>query len=330
MAQPEAKQVKKSFFQKLRELGKKQTVPVKETAALAEQKKFYEHALTQEVKTPVTPPTPQKVLTNTEPAVETLESQKVANHLTPPPTPPSSKLPVPPPLPEKKANKKPGSFFSHWFSRNKTQKLAEEREKELAWQERNRVEQRFWQPAQAVKPNLIKNQEVVFFNWHENVLILSLSLVMCCLAIGFIYVGLLIWQKDRVQDTQLALQNSKIIDQQIALGEQAAVEIKSFTIKLNAVSSLLDNHVYWTNFLKFLEDNTLKDVYLESFTGDISGEYTVPAVGKSLEAIALQLEVMKAYPKIKSLTADTGETNPDDETVKFNLGMSIDPTVFIK
>lgn len=216
------------------------------------------------------------------------------------------------------------------FSRNVKHKLAKEKEKELAWQERTQVEKRFWQPANAVKPNLIKNQEVVFFNWHENFLVLGLSLMMCCLTIGLLYVGLLIWQKERLDTTQVALQNSKVIDQQIALGEQEAVEIKVFTQKLNLVSSLLDNHVYWSNFLKFLEDNTLKDIYFGSFSGDLSGDYTLPAYAKNLEAISLQLEVMKVYPKIKSLTPDTGEKTADGKALEFNLGMSIDPTIFIK
>lgn len=222
------------------------------------------------------------------------------------------------------------SLLDRLFSRNVKRKLVKEKEKELAWQERTQVEKRFWQPANAIKPNLIKNQEVVFFNWHENFLVLGLSLMMCCLTVGLLYVGLLIWQKERLDTTQVALQNSKVIDQQIALGEQEATEIKVFTQKLNLVSSLLDNHVYWSNFLKFLEDNTLKDVYFSSFSGDLSGNYTLPAYAKNLEAISLQLEVMKVYPKIKSLTPDTGEKTADGKALEFNLGMSIDPTIFVK
>lgn len=229
-----------------------------------------------------------------------------------------------------KEEKKTTGFLKGWFSKNLAHKLAKEKEVELAWQERNQVEKRFWQPANVVKPNLIKNQEITFFNWHENLLILGLSLAMCCLLIGLLYVGLLIWQKERIDTTRVALENTKVIDDQIEIGEREAVEIKDFTYKLNLAGNLLDNHIYWTNFFKFLEDNTLLDFYFENFSGDLSGEYALPAVAKNLDTVYLQLEVMKAYPKIKSLTSDTGETSGDGGPVKLYLGMSIDPTIFTK
>lgn len=226
--------------------------------------------------------------------------------------------------------KKSFNFFHRFFKKNLSQVLAAEREKELAWHERTRIEKKFWQPSNAIKPNLIKNQEVLFFNWHENLLVLGLSLMMCCLAIGLLYVGLLIWQKERLDTSRTALENSKVIDKQIQIGEQAAKEIKVFTTKLNLVNDLLNNHIYWTNFLAFLESKTLEDVYYEKFSGDLSGEYTIPGVARNLQAITLQLEVMKTYNKVKSLTPDTGQSSADGKSLLFNLGMSIDPTIFIK
>lgn len=335
-----------------------------EKEALTEQKKFYDSLLkttTEEKSTvsqetshvlPVPPLPPTEPKKPGVPQIETLESEialakAAADNITPgeeikakeiaaeaskpivPPQKAMTSADIIPPSAGITPKPKAG-IFDRLFSRNVKHKLIKEKEKELAWQERTQVEKRFWQPANAIKPNLIKNQEVVFFNWHENFLVLGLSLMMCCLTIGLLYVGLLIWQKERLDTTQVALQNSKVIDEQIALGEKEAAEIKGFTQRLNVVSALLDNHVYWSNFLKFLEDNTLRDVYFESFTGDISGEYSLPGQARNLEAVSLQLEVMKVYPKIKSLTPDTGEETADGKTLQFNLGMSVDPTIFIK
>lgn len=241
-----------------------------------------------------------------------------------------SKIPVPvaPTLNQKKSFF--SNIFSHFFSKDLAAKLAEERKKEETWQERNSVEQRFWQPSNGIKPNLIKDQEIIFFNWHENILVLSLSLVMCCLAISLAYVGLLIWQKERVEASKTAFLNVSVIDSQIKKSEQEVAEIKDFNNKLGIVSGLLDNHIYWTNFLTLLEFTTLKDVYYEKFTGDITGQYSIPAVASSLEAISLQLDVMKKYNKVKSVAPDTGQTSPDGKLVQFNLGLTVDPTVFTK
>lgn len=350
--------------------GKENTVEVvldknkAENNGLVQQKKFYERLFSRSNQAPTIkpplPPTPPKPITP-QPVVPI--TPKPENQVTVPtpapgikiPSPlkpeaisaplklstddtlkkPALNVPVPNPhhptsSPAPKPVKKSFNIFQRFFSKNLSQVLAAEREKELAWHERNQIERKFWQPSSAIKPNLIKNQEVLFFNWHENLLVLGLSLMMCCLAIGFLYVGLLIWQKERLDTSRTALENSKVIDKQIDIGEQAAQEIKVFTTKLNLVNDLLNNHVYWTNFLAFLENKTLEDVYYEKFSGDLSGEYTIPGVARNLQAITLQLEVMKTHDKVKSLTPDTGQASADGKSLLFNLGMSIDPTLFLK
>ncbi len=290
----------------------------------------------------VTVPTPSPAPQVVEPILQPPVPLTIANaptltpkhaHVSPPTVvhPPTNKkhpLPPVPPAISKKAFSL--GFFSNLFTKNLVAKLAEERKREEAWQERNSVEQRFWQPANGFNPNLIKDQEIVFFNWHENILVLSLSLVMCCLAISLTYVGLLIWQKERIEATKTAFGNVTVIDNQIIKSEQEVDEVKKFNTKLRMVSSLLDNHVYWTNFLTLLEFTTLKDVYYERFSGDVSGEYTIPAVASSLEAISLQLDVMKKYDKVQSVSPDTGQTSADGRSVQFNLGLTVDPTVFTK
>ena len=287
---------------------------------------------------PTPPPAPQVV----EPVLQPPVPLTIANaptptsnhaHVTPAtvvhaPTNKKHPLPPVPPVVSKKAFSL--GFFSNLFSKNLVAKLAEERKREEAWQERNSVEQRFWQPANGFNPNLIKDQEIVFFNWHENILVLSLSLVMCCLAISLTYVGLLIWQKERIEATKSAFVNVTVIDNQIIKSEQEVDEVKKFNTKLRMVSSLLDNHIHWTNFLTLLEFTTLKDVYYQRFSGDVSGEYTIPAVASSLEAISLQLDVMKKYDKVQSVSPDTGQTSADGRSVQFNLGLTVDPTVFTK
>ena len=265
---------------------------------------------------PIVPPPP---ISTPPPSLDDLMSRSSEPSLVP--APPKQKPPH--------SFKQPRFHFS-FFSRSLQHKLAEEREKELAWQSRNAVEKRFWQPYNGLKPNLIKDQGTVFFNWQEHLLILTLSLVMCCLAIGLVYVGLLVWQKERLDNNRAMVLNESVIDTEIAKSEQEIKDISLFNDKLSLVSALLDNHAYWTNFLSFLEDNTLKDVYYEKFSGNLGGEYTIPSRARSLEAISLQLEVLKANKKVKSVSYDTSQAKSNGSDVRFNLGMSIDPSLFTK
>lgn len=245
------------------------------------------------------------------------------------PLPPAPVAPVPAAMPPKKSSFQPSRLLSGWSRTSLAKKLAKEREEEKAWQERNEVEKRFWQPYAGVKPNLIKNQATVFFNWHEHFLVLILSVIISCLAISLVYVSLLVWQKERLQNNQSVVLNTRVLEAEIDKNESDIKEVIAFNDKLGLVASLLDNHVYWTEMFAFLENNTLKDIYYESFKGDLSGSYAIPAVSRSLDAVSLQLEVLKTNRGIEA-TYDLKPSGDDRAKVLFNLGLSLDPTIFLK
>ncbi len=213
-------------------------------------------------------------------------------------------------------------------------KLAQEREAEEAVRHKKDVEERFWQPYNSVKANLIKDQGLVFFNWQQKLLTLFLSLLLCSLAISLVYVGLLIWQRERLNDNKTVLANYEAINAEVLKSEGDIKEIVDFNKKLEIVSLILNNHVYWTNFLAFLEDNTLKDVYYSSFSGDLSGSYSLPSFARNLDTISLQLEVMKSYKMMKTVQYNSSQSIPAVQDrpamIKFNLDISLDPRVFIK
>ncbi len=317
----------------------------KEHSALLKQRRFYEKLLhrNRPVQTLEIKPTP--VIQS--PKIEILkeESQKIQAPVI---------TPKPEAIVEKKIDKiekkedvaevpvlkkHHENFLAHFFKSfmkksSLAKKLAEERKQEEAVKHKNEVEERFWQPYNSVKANLIKDQGVLFFNWKQRLLTLGLALVLSSLAIGLVYVGLLIWQKERLRDNESTLANFGAINAEISKNEREIQEIVTFNRKLDVVSFILSNHVYWSNFFKFLEANTLKDVYFEKFTGDLSGQYMIPAVSRNLDAASSQLEVMKAYPLVRSVQYLAGQTvadaTGDGQRTKFNLEISVDPKIFIK
>ncbi len=338
----------------------------REKTALLQQRRFYENLLRRRPasslsSTPAPAPTavsapaekalvkekPESPFKRVEPVAETVAAP-VAETETPRPSEPVSQpapsalsstlskvfakaKPAETPQPLPPETKKPESSAGR---SRLAQKLAAEREKEEQSQQKTEVEERFWQPYGSVKTNLVKDQGVLFFNWRQRLLVLGLSLVLCCLALSLVYVGLLVWQKERLDASATTFANFDAINTEISKNEKDIQDIVSFNRKLELVSFVLANHVYWTNFMTFLEDNTLKDVYLENFGGELNGTYTVPAVAKNLDTVSLQLEVYKAYPKMRSVTyanAQTVDGAPGtDPITKFNLQMSLDPSVFMK
>ncbi len=254
--------------------------------------------------------------------------------------------------PEKKIEK-PSSFFSMFRYKTEvppaeaassvvapagrsrlTDTLRAEREAEEKTQERDEVEQRFWQPYGGIKTNLVKDQGVLFFNWRQRLLMLSLALILCTLAISLVYVGLLVWQKERLDANEATFANFDAINTEISKNEKDIEEIVLFNRKLELVSFVLSNHVYWTNFLGFLEDTTLKDVYLEGLEADLTGTYSVPAVARNLDTVSLQLELYKAYPKMRTVAYSNAQSVAGaagtEPVTRFTLQMTIDPSLFIQ
>jgi hypothetical protein len=343
-----------SFFSRLgkifkraslkRDIGRLEQERAKEKTAMLRQRRFYEKLLRRknaplepssaplEVKAEIKPEIKPEAKPEIKPEIKTEEvpETKVA---TPTQTETETKV-----EPKKRHaslwRRLQLSFRSSLSKSSLAAKLAEERKQEEAAQTKNEVEGRAWQAYNSVKANLVKDQGVLFFNWRQRSLTLALALVLCSLALGLVYVGLLIWQKERLSDNEATLANFEAINAEVAKNEKEIEEIIAFNRKLDVVSFILANHVHWTNYFDFLEANTLKSVYYQSFSGDISGNYSIPALAKDLDAISLQLEVMKAYNLMRSVqyssaSASAGGPN-EPSTVNFNLEMSLDPKIFLK
>ncbi len=224
-------------------------------------------------------------------------------------------------------------------------KLQAERVKHDSLHQREQIENRPWQSYNIVATNLIREQQSMFLNWQGKALLLALfvalSVLFCVLAYGL----LLILEKDKLNSNDYVFKNLDSIVTQIKREESYTQEILTFNDKLLAVDYLLKNHIYWTNFFKFLEDNTISDVYLESFSGDTAGKYTVPAVAKDFRSISLQLKVLQAaVDKVVSVDSGGAETanktavpaaggaatTSPDTKVKFNLNLNLNRSLFIK
>jgi hypothetical protein len=321
------------------ELPKKTEVPL----PIANPKELFKEPLTRSIPQPVAET--EKVIPE-KPAEhdKSFESMFAPKIKIPAPMPTSSDVVSvsSQPTPEKTEQPSPALGIASFFKKIRlamshgslAKKLASERQEEEAAKHKNEVEERFWQPYNGVKANLIKDQGVLFFNWQQRLLTLALALILCSLAIGLVYVGLLIWQKERLNDNQSTLANFEAINAEIAKNEKDLEEIVAFNRKLDVVSFILSNHVYWTNFFNFLENNTLKDVYFDNFSGDLTGKYTIAATARNLEAVSSQLEVMKAHALVRNIEYSSGQTIPATEDqpakTKFNLELSVDPKLFLK
>lgn len=192
-------------------------------------------------------------------------------------------------------------------------------------------------PKKEVKPrvletNLIQGELVTFFDWRAKVIVLVGAILMPIFIIGAVYYGLLFYQKSAQAKNLAQEKKFSELEKNIRREESDLSQILAFQAKLKIVSQIFEQHIYWTNFFKFLEDNTIKDVYFVNFDGDTGGNYVLEALAADYGSIAEQVKVFKSNKKITSVSVNGGElaqeNKSDKSLVKFTLNFSVSKNIF--
>jgi len=185
-----------------------------------------------------------------------------------------------------------------------------------------------------LETNLIKGEITVFFNWQKNAALLIISMILAALAVGAVY-GWLSWQgSQKEKEGQYFVNRFFELDKEIAKVEVEAKKVLVFKKKLSLVNSLLGQHIYWTDFFKFLEENTLADVYYSGFAGDNKGKYNLTANAKDFSIIQAQVERFLSSEYVSEASVDqagisTAERKEGDiGGIAFGLRLAIDPAIF--
>jgi hypothetical protein len=185
-----------------------------------------------------------------------------------------------------------------------------------------------------IETNLIKGELVTFFDWRSKIFVTLSAILLPLFVVVIFYYGLTFYQKSQQAKNLAQLQKFSELEQDIKKEESNLKEIIDFQAKLKIVSQIFSQHIYWTNFFKFLEDNTIKDVYFVNFEGDTSGNYAMDAVTTNYSSIAEQVNVFKKNAKISAVLAEGGEMIAGNEKnkslVKFILNFSIAKNIFIE
>ena len=183
-----------------------------------------------------------------------------------------------------------------------------------------------------IETNLIKGEAIAFFDWHKKIINLISAVLVPIFIVGAIYLGLIYYQKQAQAKIQVQSKKFDQLMQKISQEEVGLAEITAFQAKLKMVSQIFVKHIYWTNFFKFLEDNTLKNVYYSGFSGDTGGSYQFDATALKFSDISEQVNILKNNQKMVDVKTTGGEMTQasadSNAKVKFNLNFSILKRIF--
>jgi len=107
--------------------------------------------------------------------------------------------------------------------------------------------------------------------------------------------------------------------------------MKPFSIKLQNLLPLLENHIYWSNFFQILENYTMSNIYYVSL--NMSDVTSISLTGKSLSLrdLAEQLVVLQQDPLFVDVTLDNFNfvepELPNDPKIEFSLSYILSPEI---
>lgn len=190
--------------------------------------------------------------------------------------------------------------------------------------------------------NLVKDEIVVFFDWNKHLLVALLVFVFAGLFVFEVYAGLNHWEKRESAKSVIIEDETRVLKQEIINLTKQSQDALSFKDKSAAFSDILDNHIYWTRFLSWLESNTINTVKYSGFDGDLSGSYSLSATAPSYAEAAWQAKVFEDDPNVKSVRIDDvysevlvpgdGSTLNSLEagSVSFVISFEVNPDIFKK
>lgn len=194
--------------------------------------------------------------------------------------------------------------------------------------------------ANILEINLVKDQVSVFFDWYKNLAFLFVLVFLCFLFVIEIYLGLSWWQNYNQNANNYEYEDFNLTELSSELRQikEETNEALVFQDKLNKVAYLLNNHIYWTNFFDYLEDNTLEGVKYTQFSGNLSGEYSLdtiasnyPLIGKQSNKYLESENVSSAVVSSASLQEIKDEENDVvNSFVVFTTDLTINPEIFKK
>lgn len=180
--------------------------------------------------------------------------------------------------------------------------------------------------------NLIRDEVRISFDWKKNASFIFLSLFVVAIFIIEVYFGLDQWEQKELVAAQALEEQTAKVSGEVSEMKKTAAPALAYRSKAVAVSQLLDNHVYWTNFFSWLEKKTLSSVYYQGFEGENDGSYNLEAVASSYAEASWQAQALASDPfvlkaEIKEV-ATVSDSQGAPEGIGFTINLRVDPKIF--
>lgn len=185
-----------------------------------------------------------------------------------------------------------------------------------------------------IKTNLIDSDNVAtFIDWKSGFSFFLSYFLILVILVGGLLVYLSFLENEEEKNANLLEEDILRVRENILKEEKLVEEGLWLQEKVATAEYLLENHVYWTNFFDFIEQNTFETVYFDGFNGNLKTEFSFNATADNSYFNATeQVRLFKKNEHILSVDISdfNYKDNEDSPEVTFSMGLKVDPEILYK
>lgn len=118
--------------------------------------------------------------------------------------------------------------------------------------------------------------------------------VLALWSFSLVYAAMVGYQGYYIFRNEQAQQELTQLNRQIESYHTLQTTVTETNATLQAIQELLTQHIYWSNWLAFLEKYTLPNVYYTEFSGNSSGNMNLSAVTNDYNAVTQQINAFRS------------------------------------
>jgi hypothetical protein len=115
-----------------------------------------------------------------------------------------------------------------------------------------------------------------------------------------------------------------------AISPTDQTNLVTFYSEVTNIQSTLANHVYFSQFLSWLESNTEANVHYSNLNFTSGQNVTLSALAASEADVNQQLAIFETSPSVKSVNIASVSLAPATNLWQFNVTLTMDPTLFLQ
>ena len=161
--------------------------------------------------------------------------------------------------------------------------------------------------------------------WSSGILLFSGSILFIIL---FIYAGLRLGYEPYL-NAQLSSVKSQVqkVGQSVSAADEAS--LITFYSQISNIQSLIKNHIFFSQFLTWLERTTEANIYYTSMFFTSGDQITLTGIAKTSADVSEQVAAFEASPQVSSVALSNSTLSTSGNSWTFNVVLTMQPSVFL-